>query len=110
MHKVLGAIDLLGNPAMVVKHISHGVNSGIKEVRRGVVSKHAPTTALSVGRCGLHVLTGCCSGLFDFSTRCFGSWYGITDMVARNTGKVELSTFRTKQLAALSFPTILRTS
>lgn len=92
LHKVLGAVDLFGNPAMVVKHISSGMENGIMEVRKGFQTGRADRAMVGCGRGMVFAFSGLAAAFFDFATRCFGSWYGITDMVARNTDKYSIST------------------
>eukprot|EP01069_Polyplicarium_translucidae_P011004 Polyplicarium_translucidae@DN3418_c0_g1_i1.p1 len=86
-HKVLGAMDLLGNPTNVLRRVTHGTTFAVMDVRKGIDEMRRGR--LSAGwqywiRGSRSCVFGGTMAAFDFFARCFGSWFGILDMASGN--------------------------
>ncbi|KFG30329.1 hypothetical protein TGP89_306020B, partial [Toxoplasma gondii p89] len=84
--QLLGAVDLFGNPMVLLKHWKSGGKRCAKEFQRGMHLYYAPPAACvalcrAFGICGL----ACIAGVVDSLGRFFGSWYQCLEFVARNT-------------------------
>lgn len=98
--RVLGAIDLLGNPSLVVRHFLKGCKKAGTEARIGCFGRQRQYQALHpemeirqrwldqpLYACAFstkHLVVGCASAVLELCSRCFGSWYSVMEALARN--------------------------
>ncbi|EZG87024.1 amine-terminal region of chorein, A TM vesicle-mediated sorter [Gregarina niphandrodes] len=98
--KVLGAIDLFGNPSLVVRHCTGGVSRAITEVRFGcfrstnsyqrlhpniaIRSRACQQPCLAVFFALRHSVVGLSSALLECVSRCLGSWTQLMETASRN--------------------------
>ncbi|CDR95635.1 hypothetical protein, conserved [Babesia bigemina] len=88
IYKVLGAVDLIGNPKIVVHHWMNGCCQAISIMRESLEYLHLPPVVVflwfrSVSRMGVSVV----SGIADAVYRLTGSWYLIFNRLACNADR-----------------------
>eukprot|EP01069_Polyplicarium_translucidae_P006466 Polyplicarium_translucidae@DN296_c0_g1_i2.p1 len=88
IHKVLGAVDLLGNPAKIFKHVKSGAVNASQDFRRGLRSGRLKVCWVLAARAGWQLTKGGLSGALDFATRCMGSYCSLLDAAASNTDQM----------------------
>ncbi|GBE61203.1 amine-terminal region of A TM vesicle-mediated sorter, putative [Babesia ovata] len=88
IYKVLGAVDLIGNPKIVVHHWMNGCYQAMSIVRESVDYLHLPPVVVflwcrSVSRMGMAVV----SGMADAVYRLTGSWYLLFNRLSCNADR-----------------------
>ncbi|GFE55871.1 amine-terminal region of A TM vesicle-mediated sorter, putative [Babesia ovis] len=88
MYKVLGAVDLIGNPKIVVHHWINGICQAASIMRESLQYLHLPPVAIflwfrSVSRIGVSAVSGIADALY----RLTGSWYLMFNTLALNSDR-----------------------
>ncbi|EDO05442.1 N-terminal region of Chorein a TM vesicle-mediated sorter family protein [Babesia bovis T2Bo] len=88
IYKVLGAVDLIGNPKIVVHHWINGVCQAASIMKESLQYLHLPPVAVflwfrSVSRIGVCAVSGIADALY----RLTGSWYLIFNTLALNSDR-----------------------
>ncbi|GIX63962.1 WD domain, G-beta repeat family protein [Babesia caballi] len=88
IYKVLGAVDLIGNPKIVLHHWLTGFCQAMSTMRESLQYLHLPPVAVflwfrSVSRMGVSMVSGIADALY----RLTGSWYLLFNTLACNTDR-----------------------
>ncbi|ORM42281.1 Vacuolar protein sorting-associated protein 13A [Babesia sp. Xinjiang] len=88
IYKVLGAVDLIGNPKIVLHHWINGVCQAASIMRESLQYLHIPPVAIflwfrSVSRVGVSAISGIADALYRFT----GSWYLLFNTLALNSDR-----------------------
>ncbi|KAF8820186.1 hypothetical protein IE077_004528 [Cardiosporidium cionae] len=94
IYRVLGAVDLLGNPLIVAQHWREGGERFFQEIfgrRRGNTASPSFLVCFPIirglGYFGVEFLSGFIDGLYRFS----GSWYSCMEGIASNTNTYSIA-------------------
>ena len=83
IHKVLGSLDIIGNPVKLVKNVTGGLYDFVNEPRKGF--KNGPKEfGIGVAKGVGGLISGVFGGIFDFVQRITGTLYAATQTI---TGK-----------------------